>query len=811
MAAEKGMAKGEAAATEEAEADNPRTSRKSPQSTTGETASENPRTPGAGLASHKASNIADLPGTGRNRVRKESLAALDSELPSSEEVGDPHRLGDKTIAKPGAKGRSGIKTTNSCYLQAALNLFAVTNMAQQIAIFQQCGTHEKGELTAEVHKWVTGGRSEAVLRSVLAKIRGPFGDGRQHDVGEVLRTVASAILEENTAHRACSSNWADRIAGLRHRYSVEVKCGKCQYGHMAQEDLDITILPVGAGSVQRCLDEAFAWSSAGADYRCENCGVRGQTQTKPSFSQAGTAVIIQLQRARPFDCTDRRAVPTDTTITLPGLGRQLELTAVVSHTGGNNAGHYRVHAYNEHAEREQRWTILDGEHASFSSVPRFEGTDTFLLVYQPAPEQPETSKDTERRDGTPSTVDGPEPAGNRPGVKGPSPEELLARFVEATRRRVADRASQGRRHEAEAAGDIERDSLSSESGEPNSLSTGPRIATKSRGTGSEEKADGQAFHESPPDTPRAPVPDTEPEEAAAGLDTSEPQSTAARGLTPAEGVPDIDAEGGAVFNRRRKRSSDRGDTAEGEGTLPSRIRGVPKRARGPEGTWEVIDLTEDEEVAPPSTTEEMDIDREEGLAFRRAKALEEEEALTAHAVAKLAKDPHRHPDEWRRVKVPESVGTRFPRSLHTQPAEGNRGGESGWAALNWLADEWQRDRANFIDLFRIQTWLYTTAREHDIQALAEKPQEEGWFTVNTLRKAARDLLGLELTDGAELEYQEGTAAIVGPKNPRAQWVLARFVGGSAHIVSTDRPQRVRKVNWPVLTRSAHVLCVRDQK
>ncbi|KAJ9435084.1 hypothetical protein DIPPA_24124 [Diplonema papillatum] len=185
----------------------------------------------------------------------------------------------------------------------------------------------------------------------------------------------------------------------------------------------------------------------------------------------------------------------------------------------------------------------------------------------------------------------------------------------------------------------------------------------------------------------------------------------------------------------------------------------------------------------------MDIDREEGLAFRRAKALEEEEALTAHAVAKLAKDPHRHPDEWRRVKVPESVGTRFPRSLHTQPAEGNRGGESGWAALNWLADEWQRDRANFIDLFRIQTWLYTTAREHDIQALAEKPQEEGWFTVNTLRKAARDLLGLELTDGAELEYQEGTAAIVGPKNPRAQWVLARFVGArptsSARIVHRE--------------------------
>ncbi|KAJ9461710.1 Retrotransposable element SLACS 132 kDa protein [Diplonema papillatum] len=142
-----------------------------------------------------------------------------------------------TTAIRAEKGRAGLTTTNSCYLQAALNLIAVTDMAQQVVAFQRCDTHEKGELTAAVHRWVTGERSATVLLSVLASISGPFGDGRQCDLGEVLRTVATTVQEENAAHRACNTRQTDRIAGLGHRYTVDVRCGKCQAGHTAHEDL----------------------------------------------------------------------------------------------------------------------------------------------------------------------------------------------------------------------------------------------------------------------------------------------------------------------------------------------------------------------------------------------------------------------------------------------------------------------------------------------------------------------------------------------------------------------------------------------
>ncbi|KAJ9435656.1 hypothetical protein DIPPA_16562, partial [Diplonema papillatum] len=183
--------------------------------------------------------------------------------------------------------QENLSTTNSCYLQAALNLIAVTDMAQQVMVYQGCGTHEKGGLTAAVHRWVTGERSAAALLSVFANISGPFGDGRQCDLGEVLRTVATTVQEENAAHRACNTRQTDRIAGLGHRYTVDVRCGKCQAGHTAHEDLDTTILPVRAGTLQEGLDEAFSWSSAGEDYR-GHAPLDAQTGEQPRYEDTDT-------------------------------------------------------------------------------------------------------------------------------------------------------------------------------------------------------------------------------------------------------------------------------------------------------------------------------------------------------------------------------------------------------------------------------------------------------------------------------------------------------------------------------------------
>ncbi|KAJ9436113.1 Retrotransposable element SLACS 132 kDa protein [Diplonema papillatum] len=713
--------------------------------------------------------------------------------------------------------QENLSTTNSCYLQAALNLIAVTDMAQQVMVYQGCGTHEKGGLTAAVHRWVTGERSAAALLSVFANISGPFGDGRQCDLGEVLRTVATTVQEENAAHRACNTRQTDRIAGLGHRYTVDVRCGKCQAGHTAHEDLDTTILPVRAGTLQEGLDEAFSWSSAGEDYRCVSCGTRGESQTKPSFSRAGTTVLIQLQRARPFGGTDRRAVAADVAITLPGLGKRLRLVAVVTHTGENNAGHYIVHAHNEHAERGQRWTMLDGMNTSFSTAPRYEDTDTFLFAYQPTLEQPEALGDTRdaaplgsasqdipeageadngNREGggvgaqgatrprhpqpeaptgdpevypehpgrspsdamrspadtgagpaeataseghspvvtapkattqstpqrTSETEGGHGPANSGTSDEGPSSEEYLARFEEATRRLAAGRAPQEGKLEAEAAGDDEKDSLSSESDEPNSLSTGPRTVTAARGMGVGDGQGGQAFHVTPPDTPRTPEPETA-QESAARPGTSGPDGQAGdpgAELFPARGVPDMDAEEGIAFRLagvRRKRDADSACDEGGEDEPPGPTRGITKKARGPKYAWDVV--------------------------------------------------------------TPPELEDRFPISLHRKAGQGRVADEWGWAALNWLAVAHGRRRVPFAQLFRIQMWLaWERRRSSDFETpIDEQLALRGRCTAETLTVAARDLLGIILLRGKPpRKYPPGRwSALLGTlqDGEEGQWKYAR--------------------------------------
>ncbi|KAJ9435474.1 hypothetical protein DIPPA_12771 [Diplonema papillatum] len=449
--------------------------------------------------------------------------------------------------------------------------------------------------------------------------------------------------------------------------------------------------------------------------------------------------------------------------------------------------HYIVHAHNEHAERGQRWTMLDGMNTSFSTAPRYEDTDTFLFAYQPTLEQPEALGDT--RDAAPlgsasqdipeageadngnregggvgaqgatrprhpqpeaptgdpevypehpgrspsdamrspaDTVAGPAEAtaseGHSPVVtapkattqstpqrtsetegghgpansgtndEGPSSEEYLARFEEATRRLAAGRAPQEGKLEAEAAGDDEKDSLSSESDEPNSLSTGPRTVTAARGMGVGDGQGGQAFHVTPPDTPRTPEPETA-QESAARPGTSGPDGQAGdpgAELFPARGVPDMDAEEGIAFRLagvRRKRDADSACDEGGEDEPPGPTRGITKKARGPKYAWDVV--------------------------------------------------------------TPPELEDRFPISLHRKAGQGRVADEWGWAALNWLAVAHGRRRVPFAQLFRIQMWLaWERRRSSDFETpIDEQLALRGRCTAETLTVAARDLLGIILLRG----------------------------------------------------------------
>ncbi|KAJ9443822.1 hypothetical protein DIPPA_01731 [Diplonema papillatum] len=301
-----------------------------------------------------------------------------------------------------------------------------------------------------------------------------------------------------------------------------------------------------------------------------------------------------------------------------------------------------------------------------------------------------TTQSTPQR--TSETEDGHGPANSGTNDEGPSSEEFLARLEEATRRLAAGRAPQEGKLEAEAAGDDEKDSLSSESDEPNSLSTGPRTVTAAWGMGVGEGQGGQAFHVTPPDTPRTPEPETA-QESAARPGTSGPDGQAGdpgAELFPARGVPDMDAEEGIAFRLagvRRKRDADSACDEGGEDEPPGPTRGITKKARGPKYAWDVV--------------------------------------------------------------TPPELEDRFPISLHRKAGQGRVADEWGWAALNWLAVAHGRRRVPFAEVFRIQMWLaWERRRSSDFETpIDEQLALRGRCTAETLTVAARDLLGIILLRG----------------------------------------------------------------
>ncbi|KAJ9441144.1 hypothetical protein DIPPA_01657 [Diplonema papillatum] len=331
-----------------------------------------------------------------------------------------------------------------------------------------------------------------------------------------------------------------------------------------------------------------------------------------------------------------------------------------------------------------------------------------------------TTQSTPQR--TSETEGGHGPANSGTSDEGPSSEEYLARFEEATRRLAAGRAPQEGKLEAEAAGDDEKDSLSSESDEPNSLSTCPRAVTAARGMGVGDGQGGQAFHVTPPDTPRTPEPE-KAQESAARPGTSGPDGQAGdpgAELFPARGVPDMDAEEGIAFRLagvRRKRDADSACDEGGEDEPPGPTRGITKKARGPKYAWDVV--------------------------------------------------------------TPPELEDRFPISLHRKAGQGRVADEWGWAALNWLAVAHGRRRVPFAQLFRIQMWLaWERRRSSDFETpIDEQLALRGRCTAETLTVAARDLLGIILLRGKPpRKYPPGRwSALLGTlqDGEEGQWKYAR--------------------------------------
>jgi ubiquitin C-terminal hydrolase len=142
-------------------------------------------------------------------------------------------------------------------------------------------------------------------------------------------------------------------------------CTNC--GHVSTNQgetegiLSIELRPrIPKGDLSNYLDKYMSYSVT--DYKCEKCKDTAEKQRTRQISHSPDVVVVQLKRFDPLGRKDNHPIPFSSTLDLTSyrtasnkISSKYELSAVVSHLGGTNGGHYRCIAKGE----DKCWNIFD--------------------------------------------------------------------------------------------------------------------------------------------------------------------------------------------------------------------------------------------------------------------------------------------------------------------------------------------------------------------------------------------------------------------------------------------------------------------
>jgi ubiquitin C-terminal hydrolase len=125
--------------------------------------------------------------------------------------------------------------------------------------------------------------------------------------------------------------------------------------------LSIELRPrIKKGELSDYLKKYMSYSVEG--YKCDECKETATNRRNRFIAHSPDIVIVQLKRFDPFGQKDKHPIPFSTSLDLNAYrastnktNSTYNLSAVVSHAGGTNGGHYRCIAKG----KDDSWSIFD--------------------------------------------------------------------------------------------------------------------------------------------------------------------------------------------------------------------------------------------------------------------------------------------------------------------------------------------------------------------------------------------------------------------------------------------------------------------
>ena len=280
-------------------------------------------------------------------------------LGMDEEVDPKQKLKPKVQAAGSINARGLHNLGNSCWLNASLQLLARLNLIpDNVSPTTNPLCYSFLDLCMELKKSGHAIKPSEFVSNMLSKL--PFLSViEQQDAYEFLVLFLDTLRDElgGTPQNLSSSELSlcqqslstpvDKCVGFILESSM--KCENCNSIHCLYQRTTILSIcvPIGTPStLEECLKMYFSESSsAGDDWRCEDCGQIAECSITPSFATLPSVLIIHLSR---FRFGNHGYVKNNVKISIPlsfetngfGISSTFNLMGFVTHYGTMEGGHY---------------------------------------------------------------------------------------------------------------------------------------------------------------------------------------------------------------------------------------------------------------------------------------------------------------------------------------------------------------------------------------------------------------------------------------------------------------------------------------
>ena len=320
-----------------------------------------------------------------------------SELLGMEDDIDPkERIKPRVQAEGSISARGLHNMGNSCWMNASLQMLARLDLipdgvsptkAPLAASFcELCSELKKGGHAIKPGSFVSNMISKLPFLTVVEQQDAYeflvlFLDTLRDELGGTPENLSASEL--SLCERSLSTP-VDKCVGFILESSM--KCENCNSVHCLYQRTTILSIcvPIGAPStLEECLKMYFSESSsAGDDWRCEDCGQIAECSLTPSFGTLPKVLIIHLSR---FRYGNHGYVKNNVKISIPlsfdtdefGINATYNIMGFVTHYGTMEGGHYT----SVYREKSNNFLYFDDNIVSSITQEEALGIQPYILFY----------------------------------------------------------------------------------------------------------------------------------------------------------------------------------------------------------------------------------------------------------------------------------------------------------------------------------------------------------------------------------------------------------------------------------------------